>query len=103
MSPPEVNNLYRKIRAAGVSMRQLVEEGNPYLMGPLDEYRYMPKERFNNYVSLIYGDKVAVCTDGNTKALIFKDPLLAKTWKNLFDLMWDVLKQPEKSNADEKF
>ncbi len=102
-SPPEVNDLYKKIRSNGVQMRQLVEEGNTYLMGPLNEYRYMPKERFNNYVSLIYGDKVAVCTDANTKALVFKDPLLAKTWKNLFDLMWDVLEQPKKSNANEKF
>ncbi len=84
-------------------MRQLVQDGNTYLMGPLKEYRYMPKERFKNYVSLIYGGKVAVCTDANTKALVFKDPLLAETWTNLFDVMWDVLKQPEKSEADERF
>lgn len=103
MSPPDVNDRWRKIRNSGIRMRQLVEDGNAYLMGPLKEYRYMPKERFNNYVSLIYGDKVAVCTDANTKALVFKDPLLSKTWKNLFDVMWDVLKQPERSDADERF
>lgn len=103
MSPPEVNDRYRKIRNSGIRMRQLVEDGNTYLMGPLKEYRYMPKERFKNYVSLIYGGKVAVCTDANTKALVFKDPLLAETWTNLFDVMWDVLKQPEKSEADERF
>lgn len=103
MSPPEVNDRYRKIRNSGIRMRQLVQDGNTYLMGPLKEYRYMPKERFKNYVSLIYGGKVAVCTDANTKALVFKDPLLAETWTNLFDVMWDVLKQPEKSEADERF
>jgi len=103
LSPPEVNNRYRKIRNAGVHMRQLVEEGNTYLMGGVHEYRYMPKERFNNYVSLIYGDKVAVCADLNTKAVIFKDASLARTWKNLFETMWDVLKTPEKSDANERF
>lgn len=103
MSPPDVNDRWRKVRNSGIRMRQLVEDGNTYLMGPLKEYRYMPKERFNNYVSLIYGDKVAVCTDANTKALVFKDPLLSKTWKNVFDVMWDVLKQPERSDADERF
>jgi len=63
----------------------------------------MPKERFNNYVSLIYGDKVAVCADINTKAVIFKDASLARTWKNLFETMWDALKTPEKSDANERF
>lgn len=102
-SPPEVNNRLKKIRNAGVRMRQLVEEGNTCLMGPLNEYRYVPKERFNNYVSLIYGEKVAVCTGLNSKAMVFKDPMLAATWKNIFNLMWDTLKQPEKSDASERF
>lgn len=102
-SPPEVNNRLKKIRNAGVRMRQLVEEGNTCLMGPLNEYRYVPKERFNNYVSLIYGEKVAVCTGLNSKAMVFKDPMLAVTWRNIFNLMWDTLKQPEKSDASERF
>ena len=103
VSSLEVNDSYRKMRSAGVKMRQLVEEDNSYLMGSLNEYRYLPKERFNNYVSLIYGQKVAICTDTNTKAIVFKDPILAKTWTNIFDVMWDVLKQPERSDADERF
>lgn len=102
-SPPEVTDRYRKIRNADIRMRQLVEEGNTYLMGPLKEYRYIPRERFNNYVTLIYADKVAVCTDGNTKAMVFNDPSLAKTWKNMFEVMWDALEQPERSDADERF
>lgn len=102
-SPPAVNDRYRKIRNAGIRMRQLVEEGNTYLMGPLKEYRYMPRERFNNYVTLVYGNKVAVCTAENTKALIFNDSHLAKTWVNIFELMWSVLKEPEISDAKERF
>lgn len=102
-SPPIVNEKLRKIRTMGVQMRQLVEDGNSYLMGDINEYRYMPKERFKNYVSLIYGGKVAICTDNNTKALVFKDPHLAETWTNVFNVMWDVLKKPERSTADERF
>lgn len=77
-SPPEVNNRIRKIRNAGIRMRQLVEDGNTYLMGPLNEYRYMPKDRYTNYVSLVYGEKVAMCTDHNSKAIVFKDPMLSR-------------------------
>lgn len=102
-SPPEVNNRMRKMRNAGVRMRQLVEEGNTYLMGPLKEYRYVPKERFNNYVSLVYGDKVAVCTGHNSKAVVFRDEALANTWRNIFNVMWDTLEEPTRSDANERF
>ena len=102
-SPPEVIDRWRRIRSSSIAMRQLVEDGNTYLMGPLKEYRYIPREHFNNYVSLIYGEKIAICADGNTKAVIFKDPFLAKTWTNIFNVMWDTLEQPEKSNADARF
>jgi transcriptional regulator with XRE-family HTH domain len=102
-SPEEVNALYRKIRNAGIKMRQLVEDGNTYLMGPVSEYRYMPKDKFINYVSLIYGDKVAICTDQNTKAIVFKDTILAMTWSNLFDVLWGLLEEPMKSDAQESF
>lgn len=102
-SPPEVNNRLRKIRNAGIKMRQLVQEGNTYLMGALNEYRYVPKERYKNYVSLIYADKVAICLQGGTYAIIFKDAELASTWRNMFELIWEHLPQPEKSNAKERF
>ncbi|MDE1153751.1 MAG: helix-turn-helix transcriptional regulator [Micavibrio sp.] len=102
-SPPEVNNRIRKIRNAGIRMRQLVEDGNTYLMGPLNEYRYMPKERYTNYVSLVYGEKVAMCTDHNSKAIVFKDPMLSTMLTNVFDALWDTCKEPEKSNAPERF
>lgn len=102
-SPPEVNNRYRKIRNAGIHMRQLVEEGNTYLMGPLKEYRYIPKERFKNYVALVYGNKVALCTEHNTKALVFNDTNLATVWRNIFDVLWDKLDKPERSDAHERF
>lgn len=98
-----VNEKIRKIRSAGITMRQLVEEGNTYLMGPLNEYRYIPKEKFKNYVTLIYGHKVAVCTEKNTKAIVFNDADLYRTWANIFEVMWGSLKQPKISTAHEKF
>ena len=102
-SPAEVNNRLRKIRNAGVRVRQLVEEGNTYLMGAVNEYRYVPKELYKNYVSLVYADKVAICLQGGTYAIIFKDAELASTWRNMFEIMWRQLPQPEKSNATERF
>lgn len=103
VSPPPVNSLLRKMRRAGIAMRQLVEAGNTYLMGPVTEYRYLPKDRFVNYVSLIYGGKIAVCAEDNTKAIVFKDAVLAQAWRNMFETLWQVLPQPLESLADERF
>jgi DNA-binding XRE family transcriptional regulator len=103
VSSPEVNNRYRKIRNAGIRMRQLVEEGNTYLMGALNEYRYIPKERFLNYVSIVYGNKVAICSETGKRAVVFNDVNLAMTWRNIFNVLWDKLEQPERSDAHERF
>lgn len=102
-SPPAVNAKYRELRNAGIKFRQLIEEGNSFLMGPLEEYRYIPKENFLNNVTLIYGDKVAICAEDNIKALIVKDQALSKSWRNLIGLLWSKLDQPFESTADEKF
>ncbi len=90
-SPPQVIEMYRRLRGSGVSMRQTVEEGNTYLMGPVGEYRWIPHNRYKNWVTLIYGNKVAVSIDGETKCLLFRDGDLAKAEKNKFDLIWDLL------------
>lgn len=103
VSPPAINEMYRQIRNAGVKMRQLVEEGNTYLMGELEEYRYIPAQYFINRVTLIYDNKVATITDDENTISVNRDPINADTRRNLFNFMWDSLKQPEESKADERF
>ena len=98
-SPEVVNNMYRKIRNQGVRMRQLVKEENTYLLGGLDEYRWIPKEFFVNYVTLVYGDKVCICAENNTKALIFKDMQMAKMMRNLFNWNWNNADKPTETTA----
>lgn len=100
VSSPEVINHIRKLRNAGIGMRQVVEAGNTYLMGAVKEYRYLPKKNFINHVTLIYGDKVAIC---GGKATVFLDAHLAATWRNIFNYLWDTLPQPEKSHAKERY
>jgi transcriptional regulator with XRE-family HTH domain len=103
VSPDSVNNMYRKIRAAGVKMRQLICEDNTYILGPLEEYRYIPKRYFINRVTLIYGDRIANETADSNRGVIRIDPINAKIQRNTFDLLWSVLKQPTKTTADESF
>lgn len=102
-SPPAVNDAYRRIRKAGIKMRQLVEEGNTYLMGDVSEYRYIPKTHFINRVLVIYGEKAALVLDNESKILIFKDDVMAYVQRNIFDLLWETLPKASKSTADESF
>lgn len=103
VSPSAINDSYRRLRNAGVGMRQIVEDGNTYLMGGLDEYRYLPKKYFHNNATIIYGDKVGVVISGQEKVLIVRDKELAASLRNLFNFMWSATKKPAESNADEKF
>lgn len=98
-SSPEINNLYKKIRNLGVKMRQLVKEDNTYLLGSIKEYRWIPKENFVNYVTAVYGDKVCLCAEGNTKAVIFNDKQMAKMMKNLFEVVWRNAEKPNETTA----
>lgn len=104
-SSKETNNRIRKIRNAGIKMRQLVREDNTYMIGPATEYKWIPKQYFLNYVTMIYGDKVAVCAEDNTKAVISRDANLANTWRNIFEMLWNgvSLLEPAKSTANERF
>lgn len=104
VSPPPVNDSIRKIRSLpDVSMRQLVREGDTYLMGDLSEYRYVPSEFFDNNVILIYGQKVLLCLADGTEGLIIKAPALADIFRKDFEYKWKMGEKPEVSHAKEKY
>lgn len=103
-SPPEVNARLRAMRASGIGVRQIVCAGNTHLLGSESEYRWVPAEYFKNRVTLVYGDKTAICAEDNTKAVIVKDAGLAETWRNLFEMLWRgvSLSKPDRSTANEE-
>lgn len=103
VSSPEVNDSYRRIRKAGIKMRQLVEEGNAYLMGSLEEYRYISKKYYHNNVTLIYGNKIATVLGHEAKIIIMEDYDFAFALKNLFNFIWSITKQPTETIANERF
>lgn len=107
ISPPEINTLYKKIRANGIRHRQLSEEGNTYLLAGIEEYRYIPSQYYLNNVTLVYGDKYAICL-GNVDSekpdeiIIINDGGTARIHRNIFELLWSQLPKPKKSTAPEK-
>lgn len=102
-SPPEVNYRYRAMRSSGIKMRQLVEEGDEFLMGELEEYRTIPSKYFTNIVTLIYANKVAQVNGTESLITIQTDEQLSTREKNLFSYFWDTGKKPEISTSAERF
>lgn len=103
VSPPEVNYRYRLMRNAGITMKQLIEEGDTYILGELEEYRSIPSRYFSNIVTLVYADKVAQVNGSESLITIQNDHQLAIHEKGLFSHFWDTGKKPEFSNAPERF
>ena len=103
LSPPVVNDLYREMRNMGVKMRQIIKEGDTYIMGPFEEYRMIPEEQFRYIVTLIYGDCVAQVNGKGDAITIHHDPGLSELRRTEFKEIWDRGKIPDVSTAEEKF
>jgi DNA-binding XRE family transcriptional regulator len=104
VSPPLAVENYRRLRKAGIAMRSLVKEGDTYLMGKLNEYRYVPKPYFHNNATVIYGDKFATmildpATAKDAAAVIIHNPHIAAAQRNLFNLIWAGARKPSESTA----
>ncbi len=103
ISPPEINNKYRRLRKSGVQFRQLIKKGDHYIMGPLNEYRAIPEEYFSNIVTVIYADKVAQVSGDEKRIAIHYDKPLAERERKIFSYFWDTGKKPKYSDSKEKF
>lgn len=108
VTPPEGIDKIRQIRKTGAKFRHIIKEGDHYMMGPLNEYKWMPEEYFINHFQICYDNKSAFVIDnasqpGAFQVTIIKDPNLYICQKNFFEFFWSVLKQPTWSSATEKY
>ncbi len=84
---PDVIEKFRELRSVDVKMREMVCEGNTYLLGQEEEYRWIPRKFFKNYNTIIYGDKVCIDFRGRAALLIINKGW-AETERNKFDMLW---------------
>jgi transcriptional regulator with XRE-family HTH domain len=100
---PEVVEKLRELRKGGVRMREMVCQGNSYLMGPEEEYRWIPKKRFKNFNTIIYANKV--CLDFRSWAgILIVNKGWAETERNKFEMLWEAgLPVKGESIADERY
>ncbi|HFE37493.1 MAG TPA: XRE family transcriptional regulator [Gammaproteobacteria bacterium] len=101
-SSEEVICQLRKMRSDGIIMQSLIEPGNTYIMGKLEEYRWMPTSLFvDGDVKVIYADRVAylVSWAGTPRVIVIQDKTIAEEASRHFDFIWIHSKQPNETTS----
>lgn len=105
-SSPAVIEKNRQLRARGIRMRNLIEPGNTYILGALEEYRHMPPSLFGGGdVKLIYGARVAylMVWTNIPKAIVIHDQTIATEQARNFDYIWEQSTAATLSTAPERY
>jgi len=75
---------------ANIESKEIMEKFHP---SKFLEIKYLPKKYKSEVTTIIYGDKLAIQSlhEENIYVVVIKDNHLARTYENLFILMWDLL------------
>lgn len=104
ISSSEIISTIRKIRSLKPEIRQLICEGDTYVMGDLKEYRYTPKQYFVNRPVIIYGERIALITKGKlSRVMIISDAQFSAMQTSIYEWLWSMAKPVKESTAHEKF
>lgn len=74
------------------TFRIIVQEGNQqFIARDFAEYRWFPKERFNDRTLYCYGDKLAFLnfTKDNVRIMVMEQAEVAASFRELFKIAWD--------------
>jgi len=86
----KITDYLNKLRAANISERLIIREGDINILAPEKYYKSIPKEYFSPHPFYIYGDKIALINWGTpTKIFIINSPLFSGTFTKAFNFLWD--------------
>jgi len=91
----------RKRKAAGITHRLLVREGDEGLIPPKDTYHVIPNDYFaDNHLLWIYGTKLALLA-WDEKSIVIDDYRFAECVRKLFDFIWNNTQMVKRDEAGE--
>lgn len=102
LSPNSVIESQNRLLKFGVNMRFTVCEGDEYLLYPLQNYRYIPKDDFLNSLVVIFDDYLAITIRGENKITVIHDDNVAEVFRRQFNKLWNFYKQPTISSLETK-
>lgn len=96
----------QRMRDRKISSRSLIKANDTFIMGRLDEYRWMDQELFTEGdVKLIYNNRVAylVTWTDIPKIIVLEDRIIAEEARRTFDYIWNNSQTPSHSDATRFF
>ncbi len=105
-SPEIIIKKFNTMRALGITMRSLIKSGDTYVMGELDEYRWMDDDLFvDGDVKVIFSDKVAYLMSwrGIPRVVIIQDKNIAEENKRFFEYVWSKSKKPQHTTSEVRY
>lgn len=92
--------------ADNIDMRVIVaEEDNQFIGSSFAQYRWFPKDLWNDQTIYAYGDYLAFLNflEDDVRVMILKQPKFAEGFRVLFDIAWnDVAKIPSENKEKSK-
>ncbi|MCB9980703.1 MAG: helix-turn-helix transcriptional regulator [Rhodospirillales bacterium] len=104
-STDEIIRKSMEIRQSGIKTRFLIENNDTHILGPLEEYRWMPDKLWlDSDAKTIFGDIVAyaVTWQNKPKIICFKDKRISEIEKKIFDFVWDISAKPTHTSVSEE-
>ncbi|MEZ5918875.1 MAG: helix-turn-helix domain-containing protein [Alphaproteobacteria bacterium] len=94
---------FRAMRKSGIRMRSLVQDQDTFLMGPLEEYRWMDKALFvDGDVKVIFGKRVGYLMTwrGTPRVVSIEDETIAEENRRIFNFIWNISCVPTHTTSD---
>lgn len=80
----------KRMEAAGITTRYLIEEGDTNFIRPWKKYRWIPEEYFSPYPFITYGKQLAmVSMRSPERVVIIHDQLFVESFSKLFEFIWN--------------
>ena len=80
----------KRLKAAGITERILINKGDRNIVAPAEWYRYVPQGQFDNAPFQIYDNKIVMKEWGEKeRMLIIEHSNFANTLRNMFNIVWD--------------
>ena len=94
------------MRNLNIPMRSLIKNGDTFVRGNLDEYRWVDDQLYvESDVKVIYGNKVAYFVKWNDsfRAIVIDDAHIAEENRRIFNYIWSISKKPSHSESIQRF
>ena len=86
-TPLDVIEHIRVLKDQGITFREMLQEGDTFILGNISDYRWISKNNYKNFITVIYANKVILDLGGDALMIINQNYSDCERCK--FNEVWD--------------